>query len=161
MRLSEYVSRLRRMQPGIEAKLENSVRNAAMRAVEKATELTPPTSGSLTGTGTRAGELKQHWATDSQVNPQRRGADLVATLANNKSYASYVNDGHRMDRHFVPGLHVNPASGLLEYTPGANVGIVVGTKTSYVPGLHMSDEAKKEFERVLGIELRGLEDLFR
>ena len=83
MRLSEYVSRLRRMQPEIEAKLENSVRNAAMRAVEKATELTPPTSGSLTGTGTRTGELKQHWATDSQVSPQRRGADLVAVLANN------------------------------------------------------------------------------
>ena len=24
-----------------------------------------------------------------------------------------MNDGHRMDKHFVPGLYVNPASGLL------------------------------------------------
>ena len=27
----------------------------------------------------------------------------MSELNNDKQYASFVNDGHRMDRHFVPG----------------------------------------------------------
>ena len=73
----------------------------------------------------------------------------MTVLANNMEYASYVNDGHRMDKHYVPGLMVNPFNGMLERVPPDAGGIVVGTKTTYVEGLFMTDAAKEEYQRVL------------
>ena len=161
MDLSDNVKRLQNIAAMLPGRLNDIAKTATERAVEKATELTPPTQNDLRGTNTRTGEMKQHWATDSDKNPQRRGNDLVTVLANDKDYASYVNDGHRMDRHFVPGLYINPYSGMLEYAPGADVGIVVGTKTAYVPGLFMVDEAKKVYEETVQTESAKLEELFR
>lgn len=135
--------------------------NATLRAIEKAVAETPPTMDSLRGTNTRSGEMKQHWVTDSRPMPKKRGDEYVSLLANDKQYASYVNDGHRMDRHFVPGLVVNEESGMLEYNPNGKGGIVVGTKTAYVEGLFMTDKAKEEYRRVLEGELKELEELLK
>lgn len=104
--------------------------------------------------------MKAHWATDSKTEPEIRGEDLVTALANDKEYASYVNDGHRMDRHFVPGLVINDA-GMLDYNPDGKGGIIVGTRTQYVPGLHMVDEARETYQKVVKSELEGLEAVFR
>lgn len=161
MDLSDNVKRLQNIAAMLPGRLNEIAKSATERAVEKAAELTPPTQNDLRGTNTRTGEMKQHWATDSDTNPQRRGNDHATLLANDKDYASYVNDGHRMDRHFVPGLYINPYSGMLEYAPGADVGIVVGTKTAYVPGLFMVDEAKKVYEETVQTESAKLEELFR
>lgn len=161
MDLSDNVKRLQNIAAMLPGRLNDIAKVATERAVEKAAELTPPTQDDLRGTNTRTGEMKQHWATDSDTNPQKRGKDLVTRLANDKEYASYVNDGHRMDRHFVPGLYINPYSGMLEYAPGADVGIVVGTKTAYVPGLFMVDEAKKVYQETVQTESAKLEELFR
>lgn len=161
MDLSDNVKRLQNIVAMLPGRLNDIAKTATERAVEKAAELTPPTQNDLRGTNTRTGEMKQHWATDSDTNPQKRGKDLVTRLANDKEYASYVNDGHRMDRHFVPGLYINPYSGMLEYAPGADVGIVVGTKTAYVPGLFMVDEAKKVYEETVQTESAKLEELFK
>ena len=95
------------------------------------------------------GQLKQHWATDSITAPATAGGVFTTELRNDMEYASYVNDGHRMDRHFVPGLYINPYSGLLEYDPAADVGLVVGTKTSYVKGEFMTDKAKQAYQETL------------
>lgn len=151
--LRERMRQLESSRPKIEARMHQACKDATMRAVEKATELTPPLMDDLRGTNTRSGEMKQHWATDSQINPVVSAGAFTTTLANDKQYASYVNDGHRMDRHFVPGLYVNPESGMLEYDPSKKVGIVVGTKTSYVPGLHITDEAIKTWRETLEQEL--------
>lgn len=140
----------------LDAELSSIAQGATIRAIEKAAELTPPTKDDLSGTNTRTGAMKQHWATDSVIKPQKVGNDFVTQLANNMEYASYVNDGHRMDRHFVPGLVINPYSGLLEYNPDGKGGIVVGTKTAYVKGLFMVDEAQEEYKRVTEIELSKL-----
>ena len=129
--------------------------------MEKAAELTPPTKNDLRGTNTRTGEMKAHWDSDSTINPAKSGDSYKTVLANNMEYASYVNDGHRMDRHFVPGLYVNPSSGMLEYDPTAYVGLVVGTKTAYVPGIFMVDAAKEEYRRVLRQELQNIGDVFK
>lgn len=161
MNLSDNVKRLQNIAAMLPGRLNDIAKTATERAVEKAAELTPPTQNDLRGTNTRTGEMKQHWATDSDTNPKKRGKDLVTRLANDKEYASYVNDGHRMDRHFVPGLYINPYSGMLEYAPGADVGIVVGTKTAYVPGLFMVDEAKKVYQETVQTESAKLEELFR
>ena len=56
-------------------------------------------------------------------------------------------------------LVINPGSGLLEFNPDGTGGIVVGTRTAYVPGLFMVDKAVEEYRRVLREELKGLEEL--
>lgn len=149
MTLQERVEGLKRAQAQLPDLLADIAQEATQRAVEKAAGLTPPTGGDLSGTNTRTGELKQHWAADSQIIPVRQGSDWVTILANDKEYASYVDQGHRMDRHFVPGLYVNPESGLLEYDPAAKVGLIVGAKTPYVPGVYMVDAAKEEYRRAV------------
>lgn len=161
MTLEERARQMRAIQERIPDVLHDAAKNATLRAVEKAAELTPPTGEDLAGTNTRTGELKQHWATDSQTQPQRRGREIVTALANNMEYASYVNDGHRMDRHFVPGLYVNPGSGLLEYNPDKKGGLVVGTKTTYVEGLHITDQAEKVYHQVVKQELKSVEELLK
>ena len=153
MNLEERIRQLRQAKTQIPGILARAGMNAALRAVEKAVEETPPTVNSLRGTNTRTGEMKQHWVTDSRPRPVRQGDSYVSELNNDKQYASFVNDGHRMKRHFVPGLYINPESGLLEYDPSAKVGIVVGTKTRYVKGEFMVDKAKKAYQEVLLDEL--------
>ena len=140
----------------LDKELSAIAQGATMRAVEKAADLTPPTMNDLSGTNTRTGALKQHWVTDSKITPQKKGTNYETKLANNMQYASYVNDGHRMDRHFVPGLVINEASGMLEYNPDGKGGIVVGTKTSYVKGLFMTDKAIEEYKRTVRVESEKL-----
>lgn len=140
----------------LDKELSAIAQGATMRAVEKAADLTPPTMNDLSGTNTRTGALKQHWVTDSKITPQKKGTNYETKLANNMQYASYVNDGHRMDRHFVPGLVINEVSGMLEYNPDGKVGIVVGTKTSYVKGLFMTDKAIEEYKRTVRVESEKL-----
>ena len=141
--------------------LERAATNGALRAVEEAAERTPPTRDDLRGTNTRTGEMKAHWATDSRPKAQRRGDSYESILANDRQYASYVNDGHRMDRHFVPGLVINRESGMLEYNPDGKGGIIVGTKTKFVKGLFMVDAAKKVYQETVRAELREVEEMLK
>jgi hypothetical protein len=127
------------------------MREAMSAAVEAAAETTP--ANELRGTGTVSGELKGAWATDSVIEPELTTDGYKCLLANNTGYASYVNNGHRMDRHFVPGLMVNEYSGLLERVPPDMGGIMVGTKTDYVPGVYMTDKAREVYEAVIISEL--------
>lgn len=161
MTLEQRMQQLKAMQPKIDVKILSACQNATLRAIEKAVELTPPTAKDLRGTNTRTSEMKQHWVTDSKPKPVKNGNNYTSVLANDVKYASYVNDGHRMDRHFVPGLYINPSSGMLEFARGAKVGIVVGAKTPYVPGLFMVEAAKEEYSRVVKTELADLEAIFQ
>lgn len=121
---------------------------ATVEAVRVATEKTPPNGAAIAGTNTRSGQLAQSWAVNSITAPTN-GRTL---LANNMQYASYVNDGHRMDKHFVPGLMVD--AGMLQKAPaGVNTGLVVGTRTTYVPGLYMKEKAIGKYRTVVRTEL--------
>lgn len=62
-----------------------------------------------------------------------------------------MNDGHRMDRHYVPGLIKN--GNLLERDPDGEGGIMVGTKTTYVKGKYMKQKAIKRYKKVVKAEL--------
>ena len=150
-RMEELAAR----QPQIAPRLSAIAQGATLRAVEAAVERTPPNDGGLRGVNTISGELAQHWATDSRVTPVQSGDVLVTTLENDKQYASYVNDGHRMDKHFVPGLYVD-GDCLLSRDTGRPGGMMVGTKTSYVPGLYMKEKAVEKFREVAEAELRKL-----
>lgn len=124
---------------------------ATEAAVERATELTPPNGSAISGTGTRSGELAQAWSTDSTTKATVTGGAARTALANNLQYSSYVNDGHRMDKHFVPGLIVN--GGVLEKVNPSLGGIVVGTKTPYVQGKYMKQAAIGKYKNVVRREL--------
>lgn len=159
--LQQRLQQLKKAKADVPKILERVAKDATLRAIEAAEDATPPKAntgrGPYIGTNTISEELKAHWATDSKVEPiggaLSGGSTHVTILANDKEYASYVNDGHRMDRHFVPGLYINPHSGLLEYDPKAKVGIVVGTKTRYVKGEFMVDKAKAAYEKTVLAEL--------
>ena len=75
----------------------------------------------------------------------------MTVLANNMQYSSYVNDGHRVDEHFVPGLIIN--GNMLEEGPDGKGGIMVGTKTTYVKGKYMKEKAIKRYRKVVKTEL--------
>ena len=161
MTLEERIKQLEKVQARFPRELREAVKGATMRAIEKAEEMTPSTEGDdISGTHTLGAGMKQHWRADSDWVPVQQGDTLVTVLANDKEYASYVNDGHRMDRHFVPGLYINPDSGHLEYDPEMAAkrtgGLMVGTRTTYVKGIGMVDAAKEEYRRGLRIEVEKL-----
>lgn len=162
--LQQRIQQLKKAQADLPNILADVAKGATMRAIEAAQDATPPKAGTgrLPGTHTITGELKAHWATDSQIEPAVRGNRVETTLANNMEYASYVDQGHRMDKHFVPGLYVNPRSGQLEYDPTADVGLMVGTKTKYVKGEFMTDKGKEAYEKAVLAELgKRVEEAFK
>lgn len=146
-KVKQYAKTMKARGTDITAQLKEVQENATLLAIEKATELTPPTDDSNNGTGTITGNLKSAWARDSIEVCKKKGNRYITELNNKVEYASFVNDGHRMSKHFVPGLIINPHSGLLEKAPdGMGGGIMVGTKTTYVPGIFMKEAALKTYE---------------
>lgn len=132
--MRKRLAELRRAGENVPKIIAEVAEGATINAVNAATNKTPPNGGAdLAGTNARSGDLAQHWTTDSKTTP----VNGTTVLANNMQYASYVNDGHRVDKHFVPGLH--EVGGMLDYDPGYEGGITVGTKTTYVPGLYMKE----------------------
>lgn len=148
--LQQRLLQLKKLQADLPSVMRSAARDATMRAIEATMDATPPkeNTGRLAGVNMLTGELKAHWATDSKTSPQETGGRFVTYLANDLEYASYVNDGHRMDRHFVPGLYVGD-DGKLNYDPTAKVGLVVGTKTAYVKGKFMVDKGKEAYQEAL------------
>lgn len=124
---------------------------ATVAAVDVAVQNTPPNGANIAGTNTRSGQMAQHWELDSQTKPVMTGASAQTILANDMQYASYVNDGHRVDKHFVPGLIQN--GGHLERVDPDVGGIIVGTKTTYVPGLYIKEKAIGKYRSVVRKEL--------
>lgn len=136
---------------------------ATIEAVNVAAENTPPNGGaSIAGTNTRSGQMAQHWQTDSHTVATYSNGSVRTVLANDMQYASYVNDGHRMDKHFVPGLVINKDSGLIEEDPDNEGGIMVGTKTKYVEGKYMKQQAIGKYRSVVRKELdKRVQEAFR
>lgn len=134
--MRKRLAELRRAQQDIPAIIDEVAEVATLAAVEKAAENTPPNGGAkIVGPNLRTGEMAPAWATDSVTTPNR-GKTLLANL---QQYASYVNDGHRVDKHFTSHLAIE--GGQLVGKPDGDGGLVVGTKTQYVPGLYMKEKA--------------------
>jgi hypothetical protein len=155
--MRKRLNELRRAGEDVPRIIAEVAEGATIEAVRVATENTPPNTGNIAGTNTRSGQMAQHWEIDSKTSPVNGRTEL----ANNMQYASYVNDGHRMDKHFVPGLMVD--GGLLQKAPaGVNTGLVVGTKTTYVPGMYMKEKAIGKYRDVVRTELsKRVEEAFR
>lgn len=111
------------------------------------------------GTGLTTGNLASHWK--SEVTWSKDGEHFTFSLTNDVPYAAYVNDGHRMDQHFVPWLRIDPSGNLRREKPMAGeqlFGIIVGTKTHYVDPVPMVEPASEEFIRSYK---EGLEKLIK
>ena len=148
MTLEQELKNAIKQRDEVRKKVEGISRRATSAAIAKAAELTPSVDN-LAGTNTRTGAMKQSWSESSVADPVWQGDKCITYLKNGMAYASYVNNGHRMKRHFVPGLRVNPCNGMLERVPREAGGIMVGTKTTYVKGLFMAEAAVEEFKRIV------------
>lgn len=133
--IRKRVAELHKLEADVPKIIDEAAETATIEAVRTATQHTPPNGAKIAGTHARSGEMAGAWAVDSVTTPVR-GKTI---LANNQQYASYVNNGHRMDKHFVPGLIVN--GDLVERVDPSIGGMMVGTKTKYVPGLYMKEKA--------------------
>ena len=167
--LQKRMEELAKRQPMIEKRLAEIAEGATLRAVEEATAHTPPNTfenDEQRGVHMITGELAQSWSTDSQTIPKKAGKDFATNIASDQEYASYVNDGHDMDKHFVPGLYIDD-NGLLSYEPkederkkmeeqGKKIGMMVGTKTTKVEGLDIVKKALEKYDEVAKIELDKL-----
>lgn len=154
MTLEQMLNRTIVYHKEIDEKIREAMKVATEAAIKAAADATPPLGESNRTTG----NLKKHWEEDSVTEAVKEGNVYKTVLANNVPYASYVNDGHRMDRHFVPGLFKTEDG--LEYVPSRRGGIMVGTKTQYVPGLFMTDKAQDAFDEAIEKALENIwEDL--
>lgn len=153
--LQQRLQQLKRAQANLPEVLYQIQKDAAQRAVEAAKEATPPAKGEktgrLAGTNMITGRLLDGWD-KSKVEPEVSTEKLTSYLINNMDYASYVDQGHRMDRHFVPGLYIDE-NGQLARDLTAKSGLVVGTKTKYVKGEFMVDRAKEAYQKTILAEL--------
>lgn len=151
--IQQRIQQLKKLQADLPEVLTKAAREATKRAIEATAAATPPKEGTgrgpYIGKNTITGDLKHHWSVDSVEEPQVDGGKYNTLLANNLDYASYVNDGHRMDRHFVPGLVIDETTGILKRNADGSGGIIVGTKTKWVKGEFMVDKGKKEYQNAL------------
>ena len=162
--LQKRIQELKKKQADLPAILENVARRATEDAIQATKDATPPKAGTgrdpYRGENTVSGKLKDHWGNDSETTPVRNGNRFETVLGNNVNYASYVDKGHRLDEHFVPGLYVDPRTGILTRNPDGKGGIVVGTKTKYVKGEFMADKGKAAYEesvlKQLDMEIKRL-----
>lgn len=146
--MRKRLNELRKAGQNVPKIINEVAEGATIEAVRVATENTPPNTGNISGTNTRGSGMAQNWQKDSVTTPEN-GKTI---LANSAEYATYVDEGHRMDKHFVPGLMVD--AGMLQKAPlGVNTGLVVGTRTTYVPGLYMKQKAIGKYKAVVRTEL--------
>ena len=167
--LQKRMEELAKRQPMIQKRFREIAEDATSRAVEEAKKRTPPNTfedGELRGVHMITGELAAHWHKASQTIPRQAGQEFITTLENDQDYASYVNDGHKVRKRFVPGLYIDD-NGLLSYEPeeeereklkkdGVKVGMMVGTKTKKVDPLYMKEKGIEKFKEVAEIELQKL-----
>lgn len=156
MTLDEHIRQLEAIQADLPGMLSDTAKNATLRAVEAAQDKTPPTADSLGGTNARGGRMQQDWSARSKVEPVHQGNEYTTELNNDMEYASYVNDGHLMHKHFVPHLTVEASTGLLQIDMDKDCGMMVGTKTKYVEGLHMTDAATEAYKQTVKMEADAL-----
>lgn len=158
--LQQRIQQLKKAKADLPEVLYQAAKAATLRAVEAAQAATPPKEGTgrgpYIGANTITGELKAHWATDSKIEPMggalSGGSTYVTFLANNMEYASYVDQGHRLKRHFVPGLYIDENGRLARNLDGKG-GLIVGTKTRYVKGEFMVDKGKEAYQKTILAEL--------
>lgn len=158
--LAQLEKKLQQLQADLPRILQRTAKLATLKAVEVAAEATPPKAGTgrggYIGKNMLTGELSAAWNKDSIKEPIKVGNSYITILGNNQSYASFVENGHVLNKHFVPGLYIDKAKGVLarETDPEKKVGLVVGTKTRWVKGEFMAEKGKRAYQKAIESLLR-------
>ncbi len=158
--LAQLEKKLQQLQADLPRILQRTAKLATMKAVEVAAEATPPKAGTgrggYIGKNMLTGELSAAWNKDSIKEPIKVGNSYITILGNNQSYASFVENGHVLNKHFVPGLYIDKAKGVLarETDPEKKVGLIVGTKTRWVKGEFMAEKGKRAYQKAIESLLR-------
>lgn len=158
--LAQLEKKLQQLQADLPRILQRTAKLATMKAVEVAAEATPPKAGTgrggYIGKNMLTGELSAAWNKDSIKESIKVGNSYITILGNNQSYASFVENGHVLNKHFVPGLYIDKAKGVLarETDPEKKVGLVVGTKTRWVKGEFMAEKGKRAYQKAIESLLR-------
>lgn len=163
--LQQRIQQMKKAQADLPNIVYKTAKSATIRAVEAATAATPPEKGEktgrLAGPNMLTGQLHDSWAEASVVEPKVSGNKYQTELNNRMDYASFVDQGHRLNKHFVPGLYIGENGQLARDLTG-KVGLVVGTKTKYVKGEFMVDKAKEAYEKTVLAELdKEIQRLFK
>lgn len=129
--------------------IEN-IQKACNAMVEVAKEHTPHDGdGKKRGFNMITNSLQDSWHAEFQPSQKKNEVGTVK-LENTKSYAIYVQRGHKVSKHFVPWLYKD-GMGTISYETDHNqplFGLVVGTRTPYVKGVDMIGPAHEAFNRV-------------
>ena len=89
------------------------------------------------------GDARAKWQTKKAYKVSN---GFKASLYNNSEYIGYINNGHRMEPHFVPGEWVGD---VFDYNPFSKEGTIMGAKTKYVKGKFMLEKASGRAEKFL------------
>ena len=138
-----------KIQKKLMAQIRQNARDACEIMQEVARENTPHEGdGKRRGFDVISNSLQDGWHAEFQPSQEPNEVGVVK-LENAKYYASYVQNGHKVNKHFVPWLYKDDL-GTISYETEHNqpmFGLVVGTKTPYVKGVDMIGPAHAAFER--------------
>lgn len=129
--------------------LEGDIEQACEAMEEAAKAATPHEGdGKKRGFNVINNSLQESWHAEYKPIRNKKHFGKI-TLTNSKSYAAFVQNGHKVKKHFVPWLYKD-GMGTLSYETDHNqpmFGLVVGTKTPFVKGVDMVTPAVKAFNR--------------
>jgi hypothetical protein len=120
----------------------------ACEAMEQAAKKHTPHEGDgkARGFNVISNSLQDSWVAEYTPSANKNEVGTVS-LSNDKPYAKYVQEGHRVKKHFVPWLYKD-GMGTLSYETNHSqplFGLVVGTKTPFVKGVDMVGPAVEAF----------------
>jgi hypothetical protein len=140
----------KKVQKKLMAGIRQNARDACEAMLEAAREHTPHDGdGKRRGFNVISNSLQDSWRAEFQHSQEKNEVGTVK-LENSKSYAVYVQRGHKVNKHFVPWLYKD-GMGTISYETDHDqplFGLVVGTKTPYVKGVDMVGPAHEAFNRV-------------
>lgn len=161
MTIEEYIPHLEKLKGELRKRVMDAQQTATQAAVNMARQRTAPNDGIPRGENMVTGNMNDHWESDSKVIPVDRGDSFATELNCKVSYASYVNHGHWLYRHFVPGLYIDGNQLISRtYKPGIGLIVAKGGK-KWVQGRFMEDAAIKEYRDVLQAELRKVGEIWK
>lgn len=131
--MNEFIKELKQL-PGEFDKISEELLDETVSVAEVyAKDLTPAVTG----------DAKGKWQT---TKAYKVANGFKARLYNNSEHIGYINNGHRMEKHFVPGEWVGD---VFDYNPFSKEGVVMGTKTKYVKGQFMLEKASGRAEKYM------------
>lgn len=122
---------------------------AALREVKKRTP--HKGDGKKRGENMITNALQKAWRVDWNLVNKTDKAKIYAEIVftNEKTYAPYVQYGHKMSQHFVPWLYKDGRGTLSRDIThdGKPFGLVVGNRTPFVKGVDMVNPAMEAFNK--------------